>query len=232
MTPFRGVGGRLALALLTVVVGVLAIVYLIIVPSYQRSLENTELSGLSRSMTRLAVPDFTGGFDTFQQFAESIAPVVNARVVVLDLLAGSGPLEPIADSSLEQNSSAFENDRIALRAVAGSGLARGIAARKGERFAEVAYPVNGYVILFSAPLHDQLQTVALVKRRFLVAGAIATLFAILVGYAGAIIFARRLRRLEAAAERIAAGDFDEPVVDAGDDEVGQLARAFERMRLR
>jgi two-component system, OmpR family, sensor kinase len=232
MTPFRGVGGRLALALLTVVAGVLAIVYLIVVPSYRRSLETNELSSLSRSMTTLAVPDFSGGFDTFQQFAESFAPVVNARVVVLDLLAGSGPLEPIADSSLEQRSSALENDRVALRAVARSGLARGIVARKGQSFAEVAFPVNGYVILFSAPLHDQLQTVALVQRRFLVAGAIATLFALLVGYTGATMFARRLRRLEAAAERIAAGDFDEPVVDAGDDEVGQLARAFERMRLR
>ena len=54
MTFFRSVGARLALALLTVVVGVLAIVYLIIVPSYQRSLENAELSSLSRTMTRSA----------------------------------------------------------------------------------------------------------------------------------------------------------------------------------
>ncbi|MGZ4389546.1 MAG: sensor histidine kinase, partial [Gaiellaceae bacterium] len=84
----------------------------------------------------------------------------------------------------------------------------------------------------AAPLHAQLQTVSVVRRRVLVAGAVSTLFAILVGYAGASLFARRLRRLERAAERIAAGDFDEPVVDAREDEVGQLARAFERMRLR
>jgi signal transduction histidine kinase len=46
------------------------------------------------------------------------------------------------------------------------------------------------------------------------------------------VFARRIRRLERAADRIAAGDFEEPVVDTGKDEVGQLARAFEEMRLR
>ena len=46
------------------------------------------------------------------------------------------------------------------------------------------------------------------------------------------LFARRIRRLEAAAERIADGRFDEPVVDTAPDELGQLARAFERMRLR
>ena len=46
------------------------------------------------------------------------------------------------------------------------------------------------------------------------------------------MFARRIRRLERAADRIAAGEFDEPVVDAGTDELGELARAFERMRRR
>ena len=49
---------------------------------------------------------------------------------------------------------------------------------------------------------------------------------------GARLFARRIRRLERAAERIASGRFDEPIVDDGRDELGQLARAFERMRQR
>ena len=46
------------------------------------------------------------------------------------------------------------------------------------------------------------------------------------------MFARRIRRLERAADRIAAGDFEEPVVDRGRDELGELADAFDRMRLR
>jgi len=53
-----------------------------------------------------------------------------------------------------------------------------------------------------------------------------------VGYGLAYLFARRIRRLEVAAERIAAGRFDQPVVDKSEDELGQLARAFDRMRLR
>jgi len=43
MNPLRSVGGRLALALLVVVAAALAIVYWIVVPSYERSLENNEL---------------------------------------------------------------------------------------------------------------------------------------------------------------------------------------------
>ena len=46
------------------------------------------------------------------------------------------------------------------------------------------------------------------------------------------MFARRLQRLERAADRIAGGDFEVPVNDTGRDEVGQLATAFERMRQR
>src|SRR5204862_1888104 len=55
---------------------------------------------------------------------------------------------------------------------------------------------------------------------------------ILLGYVAARAFARRIRRLEQAAERIAGGSFEVPVVDRGSDEVGQLAAAFERMRVR
>jgi len=56
--------------------------------------------------------------------------------------------------------------------------------------------------------------------------------ALLLGYGGAWMFARRIRKLERAADRIAGGRFDEPVRDSGGDELGDLAAAFERMRER
>jgi signal transduction histidine kinase len=74
--------------------------------------------------------------------------------------------------------------------------------------------------------------VRLVRKRLLIAGLLALAASLLVGYGAASIFARRVRRLERAAERIAGGKFDEPVVDPTPDELGQLARAFERMRER
>ena len=58
MSPLTSVRGKLALALLLVVAGVLAIVYLIVVPSYQTSLENTELKGLQSSLQKVALPLF------------------------------------------------------------------------------------------------------------------------------------------------------------------------------
>ena len=72
----------------------------------------------------------------------------------------------------------------------------------------------------------------LVRRSVLLAGLAALLVSAAAGVLAAWGTTRRLRRLEAAAERIAGGQFDDPVDDRGDDEVAQLARAFERMRVR
>ena len=55
MSPLRSVAGRLALGLLFVVAGVLAIVYLIVVPSYRAALVNTKLSSLEASLRAVGV---------------------------------------------------------------------------------------------------------------------------------------------------------------------------------
>jgi signal transduction histidine kinase len=233
MRPFRSVGGRLALALLLVVAGVLAIVYLIVVPSYKTSLENNELNTLERILRARAVPNYPAEPWMKQQFASTLAPRINARVVVFNLQNETPALlVPYADSNLEGDSTDVVNDPVAFDAIRLQTLARGTVTRKGEEYAEVAYPIGASVVMLAAPLHDQLQVVSVVRTRVFVAGAIAMAFAVLLGYAGASVFARRIRRLEAAAERIAAGNFDTPVVDHRSDELGQLARTFERMRLR
>ncbi len=235
MRPFGSVGSRLALALLTVVVGVLAIVYLIVVPSYQRSLQGSEIRSLETAMRTVAVKKFPSQPVKLQLFASQVAPQVDARVVVFETLAPNpARLRTMADSQ-QDNAEANDvtNDTVALLAFRRTSLQHGIVVGPdGVHYAEVAYPLGTYVVLLRSSLHDQLESVGVVRRRVFIAGAIATAFALLLGFGGARLFARRIRRLELAAERIAMGDFDVPVVDHGSDELGQLARAFERMRLR
>ena len=89
---------------------------------------------------------------------------------------------------------------------------------------------EGVVILLSDSLADPIASLKLIERRLLFAGLIALLFAVVAGYLVASVHAKRILRLERAAERIAGGRFDEPVVDTGNDELGDLADAFERMR--
>ena len=125
------------------------------------------------------------------------------------------------------------DDPVALRAAATGVPTGGTVTRGGERFAEAAAPITDrYVLLLSASLEPSLDDVAEVQRSLLVGGFLALLVALAIGYGGAWLFASRIRRLEHAAERIARGSFDEPIVDTRSDELGELARAFDRMRVR
>ena len=234
MSVLRSVGARLSLALLAVVAIALGLVYLVVVPSLQNRLIDSKLNQLERAAPGLA--------RTYQRAAirsdalSEAAARTNARVVVFQMLAAQPRSLIVIDDSRQgvSESGPLEDDPIALRAAFDRTLARGTATRNGQRFAEVAVPAPGsnLTLLFATPLHDALKDVDLVERRLLLAGAIALVVALTIGYAAARLFARRIRRLERAAERIASGRFDEPVVDTGSDELGELSRAFDRMRVR
>lgn len=92
------------------------------------------------------------------------------------------------------------------------GLGPGITARLGRPLDEVL-----------APLHASERLMAMLA-----------LLAVLVTVAGGLGIAlgltRPLHGLVAAARRLSAGDYDEPVPATGQDEVAELARSFEDMR--
>jgi signal transduction histidine kinase len=110
---------------------------------------------------------------------------------------------------------------------------RGRVVHEGGDYASVGIPLDAEaVVLFQAPLADSLATVELVRERLLLATGFALVLALVLGLTAAGMLANRLLRLETAAERIAGGDFDQPIVDHGSDEIGDLARTFDRMRVR
>ena len=231
MNRFSGVGARLGLALLVVLAGALALVYLIVVPSLENRLVNSRVSELRRAAAGLARELPSDRF-RWPDFLESASESANARIVVYDHLTPPSALVVVGDSGVK--SSSVEQDQIALRAAQAGKPVAGRAEHGGERFAEAAVPIAGgrSVLLVQSPLRDALASVDLVRNRLVLAGLLALAAALAVGYGGAWLFARRLRRLETAAERIAAGQFDEPIRDTGADEVGELARTFDRMRER
>jgi signal transduction histidine kinase len=232
VSQFSGVGARLGLALFVVLAGALALVYLIAVPSLENRLVNSRVSQVEQAAAGLA-RDLPSDRFRWPDFLESASGSANARIVVYDYLTPPSALVVVGDSR-GARSSDVERDRLALRAAQTLLPASGTVTHEGQRFAEAATPVPGTrsVLLVESPLHEALATVDLVRKRLLLAGGLALLGALAVGYVGAWLFARRLRRLERAAERIAAGRFDEPIRDTGADEVGELARTFDRMRTR
>jgi signal transduction histidine kinase len=231
MNPLRSVGARLGLGLAIVVALALLLVGLIVVPSLETNLVDAKLSQLRKAAPRIGHQLVNARPETLDEVVQSAAADANARVVWFHFL-GADELTVFADSN-NVTVADVENDRLVPRAYREDRMVSGTVTEDGERFAEVAYPViGGPVVLLRASLADSLQSVHLVRRRLIIAGLIALATALLVGYLAAAVFARRVRRLERAADRIAGGDLGEPVVDPGRDEVGELAAAFERMRQR
>ncbi len=240
MNPFRSVGLKLSLALVALVAGALGVVYAIVIPSLEDNLVNARLASLRAVAPELgrSAPT-TSAFEDWGAFLETASSTANARVVVYDTLApppaaGKPPTLSVIEDSHSLNSADVANDEVAVAAARDFAAAEGTVTRHGDRFAEVAVPIVplGRVLLLSSSLEDALANVDTVSRRLLEAGAVAFFAALVAGYGLAYAFARRIRRLEVAAERIAGGTFDQPVVDRSGDELGQLARAFDRMRLR
>jgi signal transduction histidine kinase len=229
---FRTVGLKLTLALAGLVAGALAIVYLAVIPSLEDRLVEGRLDQLEQAAP-LVIGNIHSdeGVVSLDVILATDSQNLGARLIVFEYLDPSPPsLRVVGDS--RPLGSAVTSDPVAQRAAENGQIERGIVERDGMQFAEVAVPFVGRFLLISAPVDDTLETSSLVERRLLLAGVIALGAAALVGFALARIFARRIRRLERAADRIAGGRFDEPVVDRGADELGELAAAFDDMRKR
>ena len=229
-----GIRTTLAVALLLIVGGALGGAYLMVVPSLERRLVDDRLDDLQRDGLATARAYSREDFSvplSLDAFVDTASLLYNARTVVFQVY-GPAPLSlrTIADSAA--TAGPISEDEVALETARTARVSRGRVERSGRPFGEVAVPLlSGNVLLLSTPIEDQLATVRVVKRRLLYATGVALAIAAILGSAAATLHARRIRRLERAADRIGKGAFDEPVVDLGDDELGELAAAFERMRV-
>jgi signal transduction histidine kinase len=234
---FRSVGTRLSLALLLVVAIALGIVYLAVVPSLENRLVNARISQLEADAQRLAPQ--AGSTVVLQDFVITASRDTGARVMAFTVTTspdGKTVGSPIAESNLGQSSQDVNEDPIATRAARTIRPYAGKVSHGDDRWAEAAAPFESeggnFVLLLRDSLASQHGSVHLVQRRVLLSAGVALLIALALGYGGAWAFARRIRRLERAADRIAGGRFDEPVRDSGGDELSDLAQAFDRMRVR
>jgi signal transduction histidine kinase len=222
---------KLGLVLLAIVAGALGIVYAAVVPRLEDRLVADRIDELKVS-ARGAVTNFKPvNFQEWDTWASLTQANLGARVAVVENYALNS-YRTSADSS-QIRAPSVANDPIAIEALSTGAIAGGTVEREGER-AEAAIPIprTNSALLLSASLRDTQATVALVKRSLLVSGIAALLIAWFAGSLAALRLTHRIRRLEEAAGRIAAGDFEHEIVDPVEDEVGELASAFDRMRLR
>src|SRR5439155_22533079 len=99
---------------------------------------------------------------------------------------------------------------VAVSASAAKRVVTATESGQGGRMAEAAIRLRRggrvRVVVFSSPLSDVADTVSLIRRRVLVAGGLAVLFAALAGLLVARALSRRIGRLEDTSRRVARGD--------------------------
>ena len=226
-----GIRTRIVLVLVGIVAGALGTAYMIVVPSLERRLVDARLEQLTQLGTPLArtLPEDTL---LWQDRVESFGVETNSRVVAYSVLSKTQSSLVVVADSRTQNSRDVQRDPIADAAMMSGKVEEGRVGGSNGGYAEVAIPAGPEaVVLFRVALADSLATVEIVRERLLLATAFALVLALILGLTAAGMLAHRLLRLETAAERIAAGDFGAPIVDHGNDEIGELARAFDRMRV-
>ena len=229
--PLISLSVKVGLILFAVVGGALAIVYIAVVPQLESRLVDAKIEELEHAAPAVAEQVRGRDYRTMQTNAQEQAESLDSRVIVLEEVT-EDQLRNVADSRNNPLGD-FKTDPFALEANRTGGSSSGRAEYEGQQYAEYAASLgDGQVLLLAAPLDDVLANVRLMRRALVAAGAAALSISWLVGYLLALRFTRRIRRLEAAAERLADGDFETPVVDGGRDEVGQLADAFDSMRAR
>jgi len=225
----------------------MGVVYLWVVPRLESRLIDAKLRELREAAQGLAFELDTrqGGPNPLVQIPDDrarrldeVAQRIGGRATLLFQLnrRPGGDLDLLVfDDTNPRTSAGIADDPLAQRAARTNRTSSGRVERDGSEYAEVAtvLPVTrASVLLLAAPIDNVVAGAAPIQRSVVVAGAIGLVGALLVGSLGAQRYVRRIRRLEAAAERIASGDLSVPVRVEGRDEIGQLAEAFENMRVR
>jgi two-component system, OmpR family, sensor kinase len=234
---------RLALVFFAITFVAIGALYLYVAPGLKTRLINEKLRALANT-ARLHSGEIRDTFvssdpvNVIKVAVDRAALASGDRVTLLSVgfaQSPSGPQLTTQGDSSNQLATHKLTFPMAYRAAMTGRLSTGTESTAGGTVGEAAAPILydgtvGAVVVYSAPVSDVGPNVAVVRHEILVAGVIALLLALIGGYLVARALAQRVKRLERAAEQVAAGDFAHPIEVDSADELGQLAVAFNDMQ--
>ena len=241
---FSSVRNQLVSLFSLITAAAIGFIYLYVVPQLNSSLTAEKLRRLSaegteQSRVLASVIDDGRSQPELRRLVLRLSQRAGSRVTLLaarDDGAGLQPAFVIADSEIERTAVVPSYPAAASALLTGSSTTA-VERVGGQRVGETAVPISadgepGWVAVLSEPLGEVDENVSLIKRQIVIGGAIALVAALAAGWFAARAHARRLRRLEDAAEKVAEGDFATPIPVDSTDEVGQLAMTMNEMRER
>jgi two-component system OmpR family sensor kinase len=256
----RSLRNRLALIFALIIAGAIGTIYLSVTPRLEASLTSQRLNGLiadsKRYLPRIerVLPPDTGpsisATDSARTKKQRAAQIKHAKEkrdasvvrtadaagseILVYAAADAGPFL-VTDSKPTGGVKTEDVRDLAGRAIRSRRQVTQTGPTSAGRQALVAQPtfdeegVTGAAV-FATSLADVQDNVALIRRQVLLSGGIALVIAVLAGYLVARALAARVKRLERAARKVAAGDFSQPIRADSDDELGRLAAAFDDMQ--
>jgi signal transduction histidine kinase len=172
------------------------------------------------------------------ELVRAISDTADARVTLFDVERSKRG--PKLGTTLSDSAASKEVNATFILADEAAALNRtrvGYGTVNDQSVAQVAVPIGNrkraeWVALYSRSLDGVTETVDLIRHRLLAAAVLAGLLAIIGAYLVAGFLGRRVRRLERASRRVAAGQFVAPLPVKSTDELGQLTAAFNDMQQR
>lgn len=239
----RSLKNKLAFFFCGITAVAIAAIWFYVVPQLQTSLREQKRDDLARVARATVYPlDRIADSDVdnrhLDELVRAIADSSDARVTLYGQQLSQRRLTRLwlVSDSAAQNTVA-QTTTLAVRAARTKRNQVGYGDLNGHRVAQTAIPIVtrgrvDWVALYSRTLEGVTETVDLIRRQLLVAGLIAGLLAVIGAYLVAGFLGRRVRRLERASRRVAAGQFVAPLPVDSEDELGQLTAAFNDMQQR
>ena len=242
--PWSGVRPRVSmrvwLTVLFVLVTAFAAVtaYEIVRPIMERSLNQASKSAFREVGNQFENQLRRSGYSPTEQEIASFAATRGLQWGIVRVEEGEGASGKITDGNLEDWWPGVVEKAISEReprekiAPAPSGV------HEGQRQATYAYPIEvdgetRAVVFNKFFTRNDIENVEAaldsIERLAILAGLLALLLAGFAGYFAAVLISRRVSRLGVAAERLAAGNFDERISTHVEDEVGSLGATFNAM---
>jgi signal transduction histidine kinase len=234
----RSVRTKLALVFFAIIVAAFGLLYFIATPQLESNLEQRQLDDM-----RAAAQDVRPRFRALirekdvrpKEFDEEVrekGEATHSRVTLWGV-DEARQFYPQSDSLTQKETPV--GGSLARRAADTGRVEEQIATTDGQAVAQVAQPFGrrdrpSAVVVYSRDLDDVAEAVHLVRNRVLVATGLALALAMAGAFLVAQALAKRVRRLERAAEEVAHGRFIDPLPVDSEDELGQLTRTFNQMQ--
>jgi signal transduction histidine kinase len=234
---WRSIRTRLTLLFFAITLAAVGFVYVYLTPQLESSLRSEKLRSLES-----AANTYSGRLNnpidlSERQLNSSVRAAAERTATRVTLLSVRDEEPPdtyvISDSNQETDISDLRF-HVADAAVRERKVVTGTERSDDGELGQAAKPLFSdkrirRVVVFSAPLADVADNVALVRRQILVAGGLGLLLALAASTVVARAISRRVQVLEDGAGRVARGDFSARFPDY-DDELGQLSQALDHMQ--